>query len=116
MEVRIIPLSGCMQILLGVFTLGVAPLMKWQNERRWPKSLSEAGLVTRGGTQIGWSEVIRITRVITNIGRTGARTEHYELTSPKGKVVVAPYRLVDGSGVFDYIWQRLPESVKTSQS
>ncbi len=50
--------------------------------------------------------------MITRIGRTSATTTHYELQSPKGKVVVAPYRLEDGDKVFDYVWQHLPEQAK----
>jgi hypothetical protein len=115
MDVRIKPLSGCMQIFLGVMTLGVAPLMTWLNERNWPKSLDEQGLVTRGGFQINWNEFTKITKVITNIGRTGAKTEHYELRHPKGKVIVAVYRLENGSQVFDYIWGHLPEQTKVLQ-
>src|SRR5262249_33690338 len=66
------------------FHPGCAPLMQWLNERNWPKSVDEQGLVTRGGTRIAWNEFTRITKVITNIGRTGAKTEHYELRYPKG--------------------------------
>lgn len=112
MNVKIAPLSSCMQVFLSVVTLGVFPLMKWLNERRWPKSVDEQGLTTRGGTHIAWNEFTRATNVITNIGRTGAQTEHYELNSPKGKVVVAAYRLENGAQVFEYIWQHLPEQIK----
>jgi hypothetical protein len=112
MEVKIIPVSGCIQIFLGVFTLGVAPLAGWLNERKWPKSVDEQGLTTRGGTQIAWEEFTRVTKVFTKIGQTGHTTEHYELSGSGGKVVVAPYRLENGAQVFDYIWRRLPEQIK----
>ena len=115
MEIKIKPIPGCMQIFLAVFTLGVAPLMQWLSERNWPKSVDEQGLVTRGGTRIAWDEFTRITKVITNIGRTGATTEHYELRYPRGKVVVAEYRLENGRQVFDYLWQHLPEQAKRAQ-
>ena len=112
MDVEIIPIAGCVRVFLALVTLGVAPLMGWLNERQWPKSVDEQGLVTRGGTQIAWDEFTKITRVITNIGGTGAKTEHFELRSPKGRVVVAPYRLQGGDQVFDYIWQRLPAQAR----
>ncbi len=86
--------------------------MTWLNERNWPKSVDEQGLLTRGGAHIAWSEFTSATRVITTIGNTGTKTEHFELRHPKGKVIVAAYRLVDGSQVLDYIWQRLPEAAK----
>ena len=115
MDVKIVPLSGCMQVFLGVMTLGIAPLMGWINERNWPKQVDEQGLVTRGGKRIAWNEFTRITKVITNIGRTGGQTTHYELRYAGGKVVVAAYRLVDGDQVLDYVWQRLPEAAKQAQ-
>ena len=115
MEIKIIPVSGCLQIFLGVFTFGIAPLAAWISERTWPKSADEQGLTTRGGAKIAWDEFTKITKVITRIGQTSNKTEHYELSSSKGKVVVAPYRLENGVQVFDYIWRRLPERITESQ-
>ena len=115
MDVKIIPVSGCIQIFLGVFTLGVAPLAGWLSQRTWPQSVDEQGLTTRGGTRIAWDEFTNVTKVITRIGRTSTKTEHYELSGSKGKVVVAPYRLESGAQVFDYIWRRLPQGVKEPQ-
>ena len=115
MEIKIKPLSGCVQILLGILTLGMAPLMAWLNERHWPKLADEQGRVTRGGTRIAWNEFTKITKVITNINRGAATTEHYELRYAKGKVVVAVYRLENGPQVFEYIWQHLPEQAKEPQ-
>ena len=112
MEVKISPVSGCAQIVLGILTLGVFQIAKWLNERHWPKSVNEHGVITRGGTQIAWNEFNKIAKVVTNIGNTGSKTEHYELSSLKGKVVVAIYRLENGAQVFEYIWQHLPEQVK----
>jgi hypothetical protein len=115
MEVKLIPVSGCLQIFLGVFTLGVAPLAIWLGERKWPKSADAQGLTTRGGTTIAWDEFTKITKVITRIGQTSNKTEHYELNSPKGKVIVVLYRLENGAQVFDYIWRRLPERIRAPQ-
>lgn len=106
MDVRIIPLNGCLWVALAVLTLGVAPLAIWLAERSWPRRLDEAGLETRGGRRILWSEFTRIRRVITQ--SSGVTTEHYELQSKQGKVRVAVYRLVDGPHVLEYILQRLP--------
>jgi len=112
MEIKIIPVSGCIQIFLGIFTLGVAPLASWLNERKWPKSADEKGITTRDGTRIAWDEFTKITKVITRIGQTSNKTEHYELRCSKGKVVVAPYRIENGAQVFEYIWRHLPERIK----
>ena len=116
MDVKIIPVSGCLQIFLGVFTLGVAPLAIWLGERMWPQSVDEQGLTTRGGKRIAWDEFTNIKKVITRVGRTNTKTEHYELSGYKGKVIVVLYRLEQGAQVFDYIWRRLPERVKAPQN
>ncbi len=109
MNVRIIPISGCLQVFLGIMTLGVAPLLAWLNQRSWPKTVDEQGLITRGGKRIAWNEFTRATKVVTRIGRSSTATKHFELKSPKGRVVVAPYRLENGGKVLEYVWQRLPE-------
>lgn len=115
MEVKIIPISGCVQVILAVFTLGIAPLAKWLGERNWPKFVDEQGLVTRGENRIPWNEFTKVTKVVTRIGNTSGTTEHYELRHPKGKVIVAEYRLVNGNQIMNYIWQRLPEQAKKAQ-
>jgi hypothetical protein len=101
-------------VFLGAMTLGVAPVMAWIHERNWPSLVDEQGLVTRGGTRIAWNEFTRVTKIFTKVGST--RTEHFELASPKGKVVVAAYRLVNGEHILNYIWQRLPERAKQVQA
>ena len=117
MDVKIRPLSGCLTIFLAVVTLGVAPLMQWINERGWPKQVDEQGLLTRGGKRIAWGEFTRVVKVHTQVTRgSSAGVEHFELFYPKGKVVVAVYRLENGDNVFNYIWQRLPDSAKYKQS
>jgi hypothetical protein len=113
MEVKIIPVSGCMMVFLGVMTLGIAPLAQWIMQKSWPKLVDEQGLVTRGGSRIAWGEFTKAVKVLTRVTRgSSAATEHYELFSPKGKVVVAAYRLENGAAVTDYVWQRLPDSAK----
>lgn len=113
MEVKIKPLSGCLMVFLWVFTWGVAPLIIWFGQRSWPKSVDEQGLVTRKGTRIEWGEFTRFKKVVTYM--RGGQVEHFELKSPKGKVIVVVYRLVNGDQVLDYIWQHLPEQAKQQQ-
>jgi hypothetical protein len=114
MEVKLIPVSGCIQVFLGVFTLGVAPLAIVMQERRWPKNVDEQGLETRGGKRIAWGEFTRIVKVVTNVN--GTITERFDLHSEKGKVPVVVYRLMDGPQVLQYIWERLPEKAKLAQA
>jgi hypothetical protein len=108
MEVQIVKTSGCMTLVLGVFTLGVAPLAIWLQQRNWPARLDEEGLVTRGGKRIVWEEFTRAVRVVTRIA-SGVTVERIELHSPKGKVLVPGERLVDGQRVVQYILEHLPE-------
>jgi hypothetical protein len=110
MEVKKIPLSGCMQIILAVFSLGIGPLMISMQERSWPQLVDEQGLVTRGGKRIAWNEFTKATKVITRIGSSDGTTVHYELRYPQGKVIVMVHRLQNGQQVADYILNRLPES------
>ncbi len=114
MDVKIKPLSCCMKVTLGVLTLGLMPLFLWLNSRHWPKHVDEKGLVTYNDTQVDWNAFTKITKVITRQG-SATLSEHYELKYPKGKVVVAPYRLENGDQVMDYIWQHLPEQVRQPQ-
>lgn len=110
MEVKVIPLGGCMQVFLGVMTLGVAPLAIYLQMRCWPSQVDEQGVLTRGGTRIAWQEFTKITRVRTQVSRGGSGVEHYEMKYPKGKVDVVVYRLVDGQQVLDYVNAHLPQS------
>ena len=110
MEVRVIPMSGCLMVVLGVFTLGVAPLSIKLKERGWPKSLDEQGLVTRGGKRIAWGEFTEAVKIVTKV--QGTVTERYEFRSPKGVVPVVVHRLERGPEALQYIWDRLPEKVR----
>lgn len=113
MDVEIKPLSGCMVVTLGILTLGLFPVFNWFNTRSWPKLLDEQGLVTRKGTRIPWDQVTKFRKVVTSM--RGATTEHYEMFSPQGKVVVVDYRLVNGGEVLDYIWEHISEEAKQQQ-
>jgi hypothetical protein len=115
MEIKVKPISGCLNVILTVFTLGVYPLAAWLNMRNWPKRVDEQGLVTRGGKRIAWSEFTKFTKVITDINRGAAKTEHFELRHAGGKVVVAEYRLENGAQILDHLWNHLPEQVKRAQ-
>ena len=115
MEVKIKPLSGCATVGLGCLTLGLMPLFAWLNQRNWPQLVDEQGLTTRKGTRIEWSAFTKMTKVVTRMsGSSTPMAEHYELASPKGKVIVAAYRLENGDQVLDYIWQHLPEQVRVA--
>ena len=110
MDVKIVPMPGCLWLLLAVCTLGVAPLIIWLKERNWPRRVDEQGLVTRGGRRIAWGEFTGMQKVYTRVQY--ARVGRYGLYSPQGTVALVTYRLVDGAQVLDYIWRRLPEAAR----
>lgn len=114
MQVKVIPMSGCMMFFLGVLTLGIAPLAIKLKERSWPKEVDEEGLVTRAGVRIPWGEFTQATRVISNV--RGTVTERYDLVWPGGKVSIVPSRLEESSKVLQYIWDRLPDRAVNFQS
>jgi hypothetical protein len=110
LDVKPIPLNGCLMLVLGICTLGIAPLGIKLKERSWPMLLDEEGLVTRGGNRIAWDEFTKIEKVVTRV--QGTWVERYDLHSPKGKVSVVVYRLQDGPEILEMIWQRLPDKIK----
>lgn len=114
MDVKVKKISGCVLVFLACATLGVSAIAQWILQRSWPRKVDDEGLETRGGKRIAWNEFTKSVRVFTHVSRTSsAGTVHFELFSPKGRVIVAPYRLEDGDAVLNYIWQRLPETAKT---
>ncbi len=113
MEVKVIPMPGCLMLVLGIFTLGIAPILIKLKERSWPKLLDEKGLVTRGGKRIEWIEFTKFERVITRV--QGTTTERFDLLSPQGTVSVVVYRLQEGAQVLEYISQHLPDYARGVQ-
>ncbi len=110
MEVQVRPMPGCLMVVLGICTLGVAPLAIKMKEKHWPKTMDEAGMTTRGGKRIEWGEFSEIVKIVTNVD--GTVTERYDLRSPKGTVGVYLARIENAQEAFDYIWERLPDSAK----
>ncbi|RMH01735.1 MAG: hypothetical protein D6706_01450 [Chloroflexi bacterium] len=111
MEVKYVKSSGCFMVFLGIFSLGIAPLAIWWQQRSWPAYIDETGLTTRAGKFIPWNEFTRVVRVATQLGSgaTATRVERLELHSPSGKVLVPTERLLDSTQVVAYILDHLPE-------
>ena len=111
MDVQYYKTSGCFNVILGVLTLGIVPLVIWRQQRQWPARVDENGLTTRGGKRIPWQEFTRVTRQITYLGSgaTATRVERLELSSPQGKVLVPTERLANREQVTTYILRHLPE-------
>jgi len=112
MDVHVKPLSKSVMFMLGVFTLGVAPIAIKLAERKWPELVDEDGLVTRAGKRIRWDEFTKVVKIITRSGPV--ITERYELRSSNGRVQFVAHRLENSEAVFQYIWEHLPEEAKTS--
>ena len=110
MDIKIVPLSRGLMVVLGVCTLGIAPLAIRMKEKHWPKSVDESGLITRGGKRYAWGDFTKVLKVITNV--SGTVTERYDLRASSGTVGIFPGRIQNAQQVMDYIWRRLPEEAK----
>jgi hypothetical protein len=106
MEVRAVKLGGCLLAIFGLMTLGVMPLGIWWSMRRWPAWVDDRGVRLRSGVAIGWQQITRVVKVITDVN--GTVTTRYDLQSPLGVVRVVPDRLHQGDEVLAYVLQRIP--------
>lgn len=111
MEVKIIPMPGCLLLILGVCTLGVATLAIKAKEKHWPKVVDDDGLITTGGKRYGWADFTKVVKVVTDVD--GTVTERYDLQSAKGTVGLFLGRIENAEEVFNYIWERLPDTAKS---
>jgi uncharacterized Tic20 family protein len=108
MEVRAVTLGGCALLIFGVMSLGIAPLAIWWSMRRWPNWVDDQGLRLRSGAQIGWQQVTRVVKVISDVN--GTVVTRYDLHSKIGVIRVVPDRLHGGDEVLGFILQRVPPS------
>ncbi len=112
MEVRAMKLGGCLMVILGVFTLGVAPLGIWWSMRRWPAWVDNQGVRLKSGVTIGWPQITRVVKVVSDVN--GTITTRYDLQSALGVVRVVPDRLENGEQVLEFILQRVPPNALNS--
>lgn len=112
MEVHAVKLGGCLLAILGVFTLGVAPLGIWWSMRRWPAWVDDRGVRLKSGVAIGWPQITRVVKVISDVN--GTVTTRYDLQSAVGVIRVVPDRLHNGEQVLAYILERVPPSAFNS--
>ncbi len=97
-------------VVLGLFSLGVAPWAIWRTMRRWPARVDEQGMTLRNGTHIPWTDFTQIRKV--DVMLNGRKvSERFDLRSPQGKVSIVPDRLFDGNAVANYVWEQLPAAV-----
>jgi hypothetical protein len=113
MVVRIHPLSGCLLLVLGLFTLGVAPLAIWLVRRRWPAGLDERGIDLANGARVQWSDVRGVKRVHVLLeGREVA--QRFDLdTATAGRVSFVMGQIGNSDEVMDYVFAHLPERART---
>lgn len=108
MEVRAVTMGGCIMVVFGLMTLGVFPLAIWWSTRRWPVWVDDQGLKLKSGAQIGWQQITRVVKIISDVDGTIAT--RYELNSALGVIRVVPDRLHGGQEILGYILQRVPPS------
>ncbi len=105
MEFRYAKMPGCLMVVLGLCTLGVANWIIHRKSRRWPALGDEGGLVLRDGTRIPWAAFSGAQEVVTEVG--GAAVRRLDLYSSEG-VVEFPFERVErAQQAVDYLLDRV---------
>jgi len=105
-------LSGCLSLILGVMSLGVANLAIWLTSRKWPVLADESGVVLGNGKRIAWERIQRVVHVTTNVSGTVVHRFTFELD--RGSWMLPYERLVNPQPVLDFVMARVPASAKQS--
>ena len=110
MEIQARQLPFGTMVILGLFSMGVAPWAIWRSMRTWPAQADEEGMTLRNGTRIPWTDFTQIRKV--DVMLNGRKvSQRFDLRWPKGKVSIVPDRLFEGDTVAQYVWDRLPTAV-----
>lgn len=115
MEVRLrrVP-SGCIYWPLTLMTFGMFALLKSFGERHFIQEMDETGVLTRGGTRIGWIEFTSVERWQSKMTRSpsaGPLSDEYLLKSSRGKVSLPLWRIENAKEATEYLFQHLPPGV-----
>ena len=127
-EVQLRPgVSGCLMVPLACLSLGLIPLLMRWGARHFARRMDEFGIETRGGKRIAWNEFTRIKRAQQTLrpGMHGALlrptvsddlfaptshalSDEYLLESPKGRVSVPFWRVINANEVRAYTVAHVP--------
>lgn len=110
LQVELLALPWWLMLTFGVMSAGVAPLVIWLAERRWPRVVDAEGITTRAGVRVRWHEITRVEHVVTTVNRT--RTERWDVHAPGITIAVVAYRLRAGHDVLDTIMRHVPPPVR----
>jgi len=107
MEIDYAKPPGCLMVVLGVCTLGVANLIIHLKSRRWPALADDQGLRLRDGTRIPWTEFTGAQEVTTDVGGTVVR--RLDLHTKQSGTVQFPFeRAHDAQRAVDTLLARMP--------
>lgn len=112
MEVKLRPpFHGCLIALLSLMTLGLFPLLRRMGERHFIKSMSEDGIVTRGGRRIAWADITHVRRTIGTVQGV-AMSDEFKLRSRKGSASLPTWRAANAEEAQAYFLAHLPPTVE----
>ena len=102
-------MPGCLTLLLGVTTLGVANAAIYLTMRRWPAVVDENGLLLRDGTRVRWDDITVGREIITQM--RGVTARRMELQSTHGAISLPFERMLDADRVMQCIDKHLQADV-----
>ena len=111
MEVKLRPpFHGCLIALVTLATLGMYPLLRRMGERHFIRRMDDAGVETRSGKRIAWSELTGVTHVVGKV--EGVRfSDEYVLNSEKGKVSLPLWRVENANEALEFMLRHLPPGI-----
>jgi len=113
-SIEYIKLGGCLNLFMGVMTLGVANLAIWLSTRKWPVLADDSGVVLGNGKRIPWEKIQRVEHITTSVDGTIAHKFTFILDS--GTWTLPYERLVTPQPVLDFVMARVPPSAKQSDT
>jgi hypothetical protein len=114
MEARIKSLPAWQHVVLGIFTVGIGPLVLALQKKVLPRDLNDDGMTLYNGTRIGWSQFTKmyVTDVHLNGRYVGRR---FEIWHTGGKVTFNTQNFHNSDDVVGYVLARLPKGIAAEQ-
>jgi len=102
-DVRVATGTKVLLVFLGLFTLGMLPLLLWSIARwSWPRTLDVTGVTLRNGRHLPWSELTEVRRATVLYGALPAAKTINLIFGKKG-VMVWPRHLKNRAEVLTFL-------------
>jgi hypothetical protein len=103
-------MNGCLFAFFALMTLGTVPLLLRMGEWHFIRRMDDAGLETRGGRRIAWSDVTGIRRVIGTMNGAQIANEIIVRASRR-KASLMLSRCINGAEAEAYLLGHVPPNV-----